>query len=175
MSTLELTSDLAVHRFDMSFGGHPMFQYWVDLLLWEALLNQYPQVTSICELGTAEGGFSWFLFAQAKARNLRFRTYDMVQPEHEPPSFQRMDVFLDKDKVLEWIGSEPTILLCDNGNKPRELRDYTPLLPDGSITVVHDWGTETLPSDVPDWLEEIHGDYCDALGSVSRVFRRREE
>ena len=38
------------------------------------------------------------------------------------------------------------------------------------VVVVHDWLTEFQPSDVPACLQEVHGDVCDALGSMSRVF-----
>lgn len=161
-----------------SFGGIAMSQYAIDLYLWEAVLNKHPEMTAICELGTWKGGFSWWLWAQAQSRDMRFATFDAVDFESGVPGFQKIDVFLDKQVVLDWIKGEqelPVVLFCDNGNKPRELHEYTPHLPKGSITLVHDWGTETLPEDVPDWLEMIYGDFCDSLGSITRVFKMRGE
>jgi hypothetical protein len=172
-----------------SFGGIQISQYRIDLDLWETVLNAHPETTAICELGTWKGGFSWWLWAQAQARGMRFATFDAIDMESGVPGFERLDVFLDKQKVLDWITgtrgwfstepqiplNDPIVLFCDNGNKPRELREYTPHLPAGSITLVHDWGTETMPEDVPDWLEMIHGDLCEQIGSITRVFKRKGE
>lgn len=159
-----------------SFGGIQISQYVIDQHLWETVLNKHPEMTAICELGTWKGGFSWWLWAQAQARDMRFATFDAIDYESKVPGFQRLDVFLDKERVLEWIHnllSLPVVLFCDNGNKPRELREYTPHLPAGSLTFVHDWGTETMPEDVPDWLEMVYGDYCESLGSITRIFKRK--
>jgi hypothetical protein len=168
-----------------SFGGTLLSQYRIDLDLWETVLNAHPETAAICELGTWKGGFSWWLWAQTQARGMRFATFDMVDYECKVPGYQRLDVFLDKDRVLDWIwdgvtdrendpGAKSVVLFCDSGNKPRELREYTPHLPPGSITLVHDWGTETMPEDVPDWLEMIHGEWCEEIGSITRVFKTRE-
>lgn len=155
-----------------SFGGIPCAQWWCDLLLWEALLNENPQVKAIVEIGTWQGGFSWFLWAQTQARGLEFQTYDAQDPDREPPGFIRLDVWREvdelRDSLPEW---GPIVLFCDGGNKPRELKTFPPFCAPGSVFVVHDWGTETLQKDVPDFLEEVYGEYCDSIGSASRVFK----
>ncbi len=97
-------------------------------------------------------------------------------PERPPPGFERLDVFAEPEKVIPQtaIGSwEPLILLCDGGNKPRELKTFTPYLHPGSLVVVHDWLTEVYPEDVPAGLVEVYGEACEALGSMSRVFEVR--
>lgn len=165
------------HGFHFSFGGHPLAQYLCDFMVWELVLNNNPQIRGIVELGTYQGGFSWFLDAQARAREISFRTYDIIQPDFEPPEFGRLDFYRYPEKV--WLGGphvprDPIALFCDGGNKPRELHMFPPLCPDGSVILVHDWGTETLPSDVPDFLEELYGDFCDSIGSVTRVFKMKE-
>lgn len=163
------------HNFsNASFGGVSCAQYFCDFMLWEAVLNTNPHLKGIVELGTWQGGFSRYLYAQAMARGMGFITFDSVPPDNPPPHFSRADVFRDPQFIqnhAERFG--PTILFCDGGNKPRELKTFPPLMPEGSITIVHDWGTETLAKDVPDFLEELYGDYCDEIGSVSRVFRMR--
>jgi hypothetical protein len=65
------------------------------------------------------------------------------------------------------------VLLCDGGNKPRELRTFSHYLGPESLIVVHDWGCEIDEQDVPVTLEEVYGEFCDELGSLSRVFRVR--
>ncbi len=162
----------ALHRLATTFGGHPQGQTWADLYLWELVLNDRSDLCAIVEIGTWQGGFSRFLFAQSAIRGMDFVTYDPVLPDSEPPGYEQVDVFADKDDVCEHLGSygAPVILLCDGGNKPREARMFPPCLPSGSLVVVHDWLTEFLPEDVPPFLVEAYEDVCDALGSMSRVF-----
>lgn len=160
------------HGFHFSFGGHPLAQYLCDLMVWELVLNNNPEVTGIVELGTYQGGFSWFLDAQARARGIEFRTYDILLPEVEPPGFRQLDIYRYSDQV-DLGGRYPVALFCDGGNKPRELKRFPPMCAPGSVFLVHDWGTETLPTDVPDFLEELYGDFCDSIGSVTRVFRMK--
>lgn len=150
-------------------------QFWIDVILWENVLNSNPQVEGIIEIGTWQGGFSWFLWAQAQARNQMFWTCDVIQPDKEPPEFERLDVWANPERIREVINypQGPVALFCDGGNKPRELANFAPMCPVGSVILVHDWGTETLPSDVPDFLEEIYGSWCDTVGSITRVFRMK--
>jgi hypothetical protein len=170
----------AFHDFKAcSFGGVTCAQYWVDFMLWESILNTNPHLLGIIELGTWEGGFSRYLYAQAQARSIKFATYDVVVPQLSvaPPFFVQLDIYRYPERI-EQVGKVmggPVALFCDGGNKPRELRTFPPLMPEGSIIVVHDWGTETMPTDVPDFLEELYGQYCDEIGSMSRVFRMRPE
>ena len=158
----------------VSFCGVSVAQYWVEFILWESLLNER-RYEQIVELGTWEGGFSLWLHAQAQAREMGFRTYDVHVPKREIPGFVHMDVFAFPDEVGEHLRrSDPVIVLCDGGNKPRELKTFSRYVTPDSTLVVHDWGTEFLPSDIPENVEMIHEDYCLDLGSISRVFRVRD-
>lgn len=159
-----------------SFAGVPQAQYLCDWLLWESVLNSNPQLKGIVELGTWLGGMSLYLYAQAQARGLSFLTLDAQPPEAEIPCFERLDIYRYSGELsLRMKAMGPIALFCDGGNKPRELRTFPPALAEGSIIVVHDWMTETMPTDVPDFLEELYGDYCDEIGSLSRVFRMEEK
>jgi len=149
-----------------------MAQYLCDLMVWELVLNNNPQVTGIVELGTYQGGFSWFLDAQARARGISFDTYDIIEPDVEPPGFTKLDFYRFPDRVE--LRDAPIALFCDGGNKPRELKTFPTRCFPGSVFLVHDWGTETLETDVPDFLEELYGDFCDSIGSVTRVFKMKE-
>jgi len=176
ISTLETDWERYHSMRETSFGGIPMAQIYADLLLWEAILNHNAQLKAVYELGTWEGGFASWLWAQCQARDLHFATYDMVPSEHKkPPMYQKLDVFADRGPIGEIIRDwEPCIVFCDNGNKPREMAEYSLEIRDpASLLVVHDWGTEFLPADVPDGVEEMYGQFCDEIGSITRVFRRR--
>jgi hypothetical protein len=163
-----------------SIGGLPCAQYWVDLVTWEGVLNARQQVDpplrAIVELGTFKGGFSYYLDMQARARGLEFHTYDVTKPEHDIPGFLPLDIYRYADDLGNFLTTlGPTALFCDGGNKPRELRTFPPYLAAGSIFAVHDWGTEMLSKDVPDFLEPIYEPYLDRLGSVTRWFKMKEE
>ncbi len=169
-----------------SFGGIEMAQSWCEFVLWEGLLND-GDFNAIIELGTWQGGSSHWLFAQTRTRAMirreagrastNFRTYDSVAPNAPVEGFERKDVFAAAEEIIEFIHAyEPVVLFCDNGNKPRELRTFgTALRHPDSRVVVHDWGTEVMPEDVPDSLEMVHREFCEELGSMSRVFKRRDD
>lgn len=166
------------HSFEAtSIGGVPCAQYWVDLITWEGVLNSNPQVRRIVELGTFKGGFSYYLDMQSRARGFdEFQTYDVIVPERDIPGFVHSDIYRYAEELGNLFHSYgPIALFCDGGNKPRELHTFPPYLAQGSIVAVHDWGTETLPKDVPEFMEPIYEDYLDRLGSVTRWFRYREE
>lgn len=153
-----------------------MAQYFVDLYLWEALLNGNPHLRGVVELGTWQGGMSRYLWSQAQLRDMDFITFDSIIPDSPPPAFVQLDIYRYPEVVAKTAKAMgPIALFCDGGNKPRELALFPPMMPPSSIFVVHDWGSETLPTDVPPCLEEIYGDFCDEIGSASRVFRMTRE
>ncbi len=148
-----------------------MGQLWEDLVLWELMLNAHPELRAIVEIGTWKGGMARYLHAQAEARGMDFVTYDVFVPAAAIPGFVQCDVFANPEVVLAYVAErEPLVLLCDGGNKPRELATFATALHRGSVAVVHDWLTETMPDDVPDGLTEVYGEFCDQIGSMSRVF-----
>lgn len=171
-----------------TYCGFDATQSAADFWLWERLLNEY-DVLSIIELGTAWGGFSLYLSHQARARGLGFKTFDRIDHRVAGPDetfgakaafaadlgddFILADVLYEPERVAPWIAGRRVALLCDDGDKPAEVALYGPMLVAGSICVVHDWGTEIGPADIPDCLSETLGDLCDEIGSASRVFVRR--
>ena len=109
---------------------------------------------------------------------MHFETYDMVRSEHrKPPMYMKLDVFADRDDIGQAIRDyEPCVVFCDNGNKPREMQEYSrEIRSPESLLVVHDWNVEFMPDDVPDGVVEVYGDLCDELGSLTRVFRLKGE
>ena len=103
-----------------------------------------------------------------------FSTYDIHQPASYIPGFCKIDIFAEAEEIGKHMQlSEPVIVLCDGGNKPRELKTFSRYVTAASTLVVHDWGTEMLQKDVPSNVEMVHEDWCVDLGSASRVFRVR--
>lgn len=171
--TLAPSEDSQLHSFTgTSFAGVPMAQQWVDLVIWEGILNDNPTASGIVEIGTFKGGFSLYLAAQAQARGMFFRTYDVLPPEVDVPGFVRLDVFAHADAVGEHLRRyDPLVLFCDGGNKARELRTFSRFLSHQSVILVHDWKTEFLPDHVPDNVEFVYEPWLIDLGSPSRAFR----
>lgn len=175
----DLLHDMSV----TSFGGVSCAQTWADFIVWEAILNSEHRrgLKRIVELGTWTGGFSLYLYAQATARQMGFLTMDSVLPADLGlsvpkwiPGFVRCDIWKMKDELRLSLGhgGEPIVLFCDNGNKPRELKEFAGAVSPGSLVAVHDWGTEVGPDDVPDFLVPIHEEYLDSMGSITRWFER---
>ena len=151
-----------------------MAQYWAEFVLWESLLNE-KHYDAIVELGTLEGGFSLWLHAQAQYRGMSFRTYDIRVPERRIPGFVHIDIYAHQKEIGEHLRRhEPVIVLCGGGNKPRELKEFSRYVTADSTLVVHDWMEEMFPKDVPPNVEMIHREWCEELGSASRVFRVRD-
>lgn len=171
LSVVPENSD-ALHCYSgVSFAGVPVAQFWAEFAVWEGLLNEKPY-KFIVELGTFKGGFSLYLAAQAHARGMGFRTYDIFRPEHTIPGFVQIDIYAHIEDIGDYLSRhEPLILFCDGGNKPRELRTFATYLSPESTIVVHDWQKEMFPDDIPDYVEMVHEDYCLKFGSASRVFR----
>lgn len=177
VSSLQRHYDIYHRLTDTSFGGIAMAQQWADLWMWEAILNDNPQIKAIFEIGTWQGGFSFWLWSQAQARDLHFETYDATIPDRSIPGFERHDVFADSELLGERFRTwEPCVVFCDGGNKPRELNTFAAeLRSQGSLLLVHDWGTEILLEDVPDHLEMIYRTFCLDLSAITRVFQLKGE
>lgn len=158
----------------MSFAGLEVAQILADYWLWEAVLNDEER-TGIVELGTGTGGFSLYLSAQAEARGISFRTYDVIAPVRRIPGFVQCDIYANATDIgLHLQRRDPIVLFCDGGNKPRELKTFSKYLSSKSLIVVHDWGTEMLRKDVPENVVEVYGQMCDEIGSMSRCFQVQE-
>ena len=128
-----------------SLFGREIGQYWNDLAAWEEVLNENPQFESIIEIGTWQGGMSYFLSTQAEARGLDFKTFDINNPQKPVPYFYKGDVF--EIGVLRFL--ECSIVLCDGGNKSKEAKLCSEILHKEGCIAVHDWETEFHWYDIP--------------------------
>jgi len=135
--------------------GAVMGQTFPALFVFEWLLNFYP-VEQIVEIGTGCGGLTVYLQTQANIRGLDFVTYDarmrlddknnkiMANKPvklKEYINYRSANVF-DKDvrdEIRETLKKKVTLLYCDNGNKPKEMKTFVPYCLKGSIVGTHDW------------------------------------
>ena len=141
------------------FLGFHVKQYFVEFLVWEKFFLQCGPLRRIVELGSGMGGFSFYLFLQAKKRVSQFDTWD-IAPVHVATTKLGKDFGFDKCchtgdvlndetiiEVIQSIISKPgkTLLFCDNGHKPMEVNLYAPHLKVGDYLAVHDWEHEIFP------------------------------
>lgn len=169
-----------------SFLGCHMAQYWVDLVLWERFLNRH-QLASIVELGTGGCGLSLFLASQAYQRGIEFWTFDRKTSGNLDTPLAKLlglrahfvpgNLFTGaRPKLVELLQGlpRPLLLFCDNGNKPKEFREFVPYLWVGDYVGVHDWGTEIGEKDVhvlEGIVEPLHLEEWAAAGSITRFMR----
>lgn len=143
----------------ISYCGQKATQWWADLYMWERLLNEHPEAQVIVELGSGTRGLSLFLLHQAEARGLGFVTFDREFFSGPlVPGFNLIDIFEEPGRVLPRIEQPGVVLLCDNGDKPRELAVFGSRLRPGSLCVIHDWGDEATEADLPPNLTLAHHD-----------------
>lgn len=166
-------------------------QYHVDLLVWERVLEANPDLKGIIELGSLYGGLSLFLALQAYQRGQEFATFDhVVCGAADTPLGKLIDLrshcypgdLFNGDartglKVRELLATwaHPIIFLCDDGDKPREFKEYAPLLTPGDIIASHDFGNEFTEGDVEpvkQFVQPYFWNECEQMGSLTRFWRR---
>lgn len=155
-----------------TFLGVPAAQLWRDLEVWEKFFNEH-RVKSLVELGTGDGGFATFLQIQAQYRGISYRTFDRDQPRADLDGcFMQVKDIFTAPGVVEAIkhARRPLVLFCDDGDKPREVAMFSPLLEPGDYLIVHDWGTEIDQHHIPGGFEPIHRDWCQ-LGMTQMFLR----
>lgn len=164
----QITPQIDIIEPGTSFAGYEMAQTWADLQLYEKVLNDRPDLKCIIELGTGQGGLSLFFDSQARARGLEFHNFDYLAAEKPVPKWQQIDVLADSITVREFF-THPMLLLCDNGNKPLEVKIYAPLLQVGDLLAVHDWNVEIFASDIPGALYPVYDHWSHSLTRIFEV------
>lgn len=144
-------------KWQLEDGSEPIkgaAQSYLDIAAWENFLLAYP-IKSIIELGTGYGSFSKWL----RERCENFLTIDNKQPYHDIEEFKKLEIFSDhgRDVITQGIltAPRPLIFYCDNGNKAREVEEYSKLLIPGDYLAAHDFQIEIHPQDIPDEFEPV--------------------
>ena len=120
-------------------------------------LAENPQITRIVEIGTHTGGMALYLGMEAVRMGIEFHTWDIEKQTTEDTDkilnklgvIQHIgDAFEKESEIMEMISKEPTYLLCDGGNKHREVEMFAKYLPENSIISTHDYGQEIFSEDL---------------------------
>lgn len=170
--------------------GQPVQQTWSALYVMEGLLSAHKEIKWICEIGTGFGSL-WLYLAVWGCRN-RIPCLSIDKVNRTPPGtqdvayrlgsqFVQADCFAPagRQKLLSYMsqGKGEGFLLCDGGDKPREIAEFGPQVPAGTIVLAHDYGTEILPADVEavpelEYYQPWH-DQSMALETLLAVLRRK--
>lgn len=125
------------------------------------------KVKTYIEIGVHRGGMASLLMAR-ECYSLGFKYYgieideNIISPslwlmEHENGSILIGDVF----ENLEWVRNKiqftdgSALVMCDGGNKIREMVEVEPLLRGGDLMMAHDYKKEFLDKDIPSDLERL--------------------
>lgn len=167
------------------FMGVPCQQYHTDFWLWELFFEKY-KINTFIELGTGRGGTTMFFMMHSIQRSFKFYTFDSSVPYAvaDPlwtyldisSHFCMGDIFNEGKRYVEEAilrSERPIMLYCDNGDKPREMREFTPLLSKDDFVSVHDWSHEVRLMDIPESLEMIILYECEVIGSRTRWMRKK--
>lgn len=150
-----------------TFLGRVVAQSDTEISFWEHFLSQR-EFARIVEFGTYRGNFSLYLYLYCLQNKKEFYTYDnqdwksLDKRQHLKNKlgfdkhFKLCDIFEIESEIGELISSPGlSIVFCDNGNKPEELKIFSKYLKSGDIIVSHDWLTEVREKDLPYNLEVI--------------------
>jgi hypothetical protein len=116
----------------------------------------------VIEIGTAYGGLALFMHEQSKLHGFTFRTYDITPLVPPPPFDQRIGSCFDaphEQDIINTLMDGKCLLLCDGGNKAREVRYFARYMNFNSVIMAHDYAStpeyfrEHIAGKVWDWHE----------------------
>lgn len=135
---------------DRKFAGHRMAQTPEALLVFNEIFNR-ARFDRIIEIGTFFGGFALYLALCSMANNMRFYTFDIKKRgiknvygkiKQLGGVFFKLDVFQQQGhkKIVSLIQSPGRVmLLCDGGDKKKEIRTFAPFLKPKDVIMGHDF------------------------------------
>jgi len=116
--------------------------------------------TLILDFGTYSGG-TVAVFHDA-CPYAEIHTYDNNQRKVEPIKIKNDRIHYHIEDILNTQSEElvnflkskeKKFIYCDNGNKPKEMNTFVPLLNSGDLIGVHDWNKEINNKDISELLD----------------------
>jgi len=143
--------------------GIPIAQGWETMGLILEAINLF-HIKTIIELGIWSGGFGEFLIVRNNyVTPVYYHGYDITTKYMHPrarlyiDNFTIADIFSPESmkdiqtKINQSVGN--VLLFCDDGNKPKEMRVFTPLLRVGDFLVAHDYPVEVSPESLTNFQQ----------------------
>jgi cephalosporin hydroxylase len=152
-----------------TLGGVPIQQTWSALFMLEKIIQE-ARIQRIVELGTGYGGLTRFFLWHCPTMSFDIKPKWLHYVE--------MDCFSSTAQhfAITFMQYHKSLVFCDDGDKPKELRTYAALLKRGDHIMVHDYRRpngipEYCEGDLPD-LEFYRQDEFDALKTYILSLRR---
>lgn len=159
-----------------------MLQSYYGLYVYEKVLG-YVKPHWICEIGTATGMLSLYFANWAFLNHIPFMTIDNGSAEHAWPLNKeakhliellggvvlRENCFRSK-RLKQFIERHNKgFLLCDGGNKRKELATFGPKVYVGTVITVHDWGTEACLDDMIPEVEFLQPFHSESIVNGAKI------
>jgi len=148
---------------------------WLDLGAIAHIL-QVAQIRTVLEIGVEHGGLAVWLEAYGYYTGCTYHGIDItlnalhtkVRDDMAGSMIEQYDAWESATvaKMGAFLAEKdaPALIICDGGNKPKELHLYAPLLRSGDVLIGHDYhneyGDEAL-STMPDSVVQVRADWLD--------------
>jgi len=140
-------------------GQRMQHNYWEYNIVGQTLMDN-PQIRGIVEIGTGCGGLTMLLGLWGVRLGIPVVTVETVHALYKPiekvldklgVEVYNKDCFIEPMPTIiyDFIADfDPVYLVCDGGDKPKELITFGPSVGEGGLVSAHDWECEVLPSDI---------------------------
>jgi cephalosporin hydroxylase len=178
--------NFAPNTLPCTFLGSPCQQSFNAFFVWEKLLAPL-KFARIIELGTALGNTSVYFKMFCINKGADFYTYDFAKKNQRSNTLAQKHVLIQDDYIMADVFKHSesisklirergiSVVFCDGGDKPHELRTFAPALKKGDIIACHDWGRaikdEWVAKDIKkNKLKEIYKEERISLNTVTGIF-----
>lgn len=140
---------------------------------------------NVIEIGTADGGFAFFLSDQSDIHGFNFITYDIkATPKSDEYNARNIravvrDVFAPEsvEEIKAVLATGKTLILCDGGDKIKEFNHFSQFLKSGDFIMAHDYGPsgewfwKNMKGKYWDWLEIWDDEIKEGLSRVQKYHK----
>jgi cephalosporin hydroxylase len=145
---------------------------WLDLGA-IAHIIQTAHIRTVLEVGVEHGGLASYLRATGLYTGLVYRGIDITLNAlntavraRDLSAIDERDAWDDRTiaEMRDWLATQPApcLIICDGGDKPKELHLYAPLIRPGDVLLGHDFHNEYVEAAIADMpLERMCADWLD--------------
>jgi len=144
--------------------GIPTAQHWYHIAAIFHMIDEL-HIRTFIELGVYYGGLSDLLIRRERTvKDIAYFGFDW-DPQYLPislrynPAITIGDVFdtviVEQVSNLIQAGGSPALVFCDDGDKPREMRTYAPVLRVGDYLVAHDYPETVTDETLAEFAVEV--------------------
>lgn len=152
--------------------GIPVAQSWREIGA-SLMAIQELKIATYIEIGIHRGGLASLLIARCRVTPLHYYGIEISRKIIDPAlrtmarRVARAQITIGDVFKSDWVQTcinahdGPCLVLCDGGDKPREVALVARLLRPGDYLMAHDFGTEIYEADLPPTLERLRPAWLD--------------